>query len=175
MTVSYIVATTGRPTLQRALDSIELWPGDELIVVGDMGHATDARVRFLPSAARGDWGHSERNYAMPLAIGQYLAHLDDDDIYLPGARRAMDQAAAVAPGRPLVFRIKWSNGLTLWKDQNIRFGNVGTPMTIMPNVRQKFGQWGSFYGGDHAFLKTCRWKSSDYRWRREIIAHIRPS
>jgi hypothetical protein len=174
MTVSYIVATTGRPTLQRALDSIELWTGDELIVVGEMGHARDARVRWLPSPARGDWGHSERNYAMPFAKGDYLAHLDDDDIYLPGARAMMDKAIHATPGRPVVFKIQWSDGHTLWKDRQIKFGNVGTPMVVMPNVRHKLGKWAPFYGGDHAFLKTCRWKSADYAWRTEVLAHIRP-
>ncbi len=174
MTVSFIVATTGRPTLQRALDSIELWQGDELIVVGDMGHAVDDRVRFLPSPARGDWGHAERNYAMPLALGQYLAHLDDDDVYAPGARALIEKAINAAPKRPVVFKIQFSNGHTIWKERAIKFGNVGTPMTVMPNVRHKLGKWGSFYGGDHAFLKTSRWKPQEYAWRTEVLAHIRP-
>ncbi len=174
MTVSYIVATTGRPTLQRALDSIETWPGDELIVVGNMGSAVDARVRFLPHGPGKDWGHKERNYAMPFATGDYLAHLDDDDVYLPGVRALMDTAIHLTPGRPVVFKIKFSNGAMIWKERAIKFGNVGTPMTVMPNVRHKLGTWGSFYGGDHAFLKTCRWTPAEYAWRADVLAHIRP-
>ncbi len=173
MTISFLVATTGRPTLKRALDSIELWPGDELIVVGNMGGFEDPRVRFLPHRPGKDWGHTERNYAMPFAKGEYLAHLDDDDAYVPGARALMERTAD-QPRRPVVFRLRDRTGHELWKDRQIRMGNVGTPMVIMPNVKAKLGRWAPRYGGDYDFLKSSRWRHEEYLWRPEVIVEIRP-
>lgn len=174
MTVSFIVATTGRPGLRRTLDSIELWPGDELIVVGDMGGLTDARVRFLPHRPMHDWGHAERNYAMPFATGDYLSHMDDDDVYAPGARALME-LPITHPWRPVVFKMQGPDGWTIWKDRAIRFGNVGTPMTLMPNIPAKLGRFGPKYGGDCEFLKSSRWLPHDYIWRPEVVALLRPA
>ena len=90
--ISFIVASIGRPSLSQTLRSIELFPGDELIVVGAMGNTSDPRVRFIPATPGGDWGHSERNLVMPYARGQYLAHIDDDDVYVLGTRQRMEDA-----------------------------------------------------------------------------------
>lgn len=174
--ISFIVPTIGRESLAKTLASIELRRGDEVLVVGNVKELTnynsadDTTYRFIPCPPGGDWGHSERNFATPLCRGKYIAHIDDDDVYAPGARAVMAEAIATAFGRPIIFRMRFPNGITLWQEPVIRCGNLGTPCFLIPNVPEKLGRWEPFVGGDCAFLESCKWKPEDYSWRPEVIA-----
>lgn len=170
--ISFIVPTVGRPSLMTALRSIEARPGDEIIVVGDHYRCKDPRVRYVDCPPGNDWGASERNFAQPLAKCRYMAHIDDDDVYAPGTRALMQDAIEKTPGRPVLFRMRAPNGVTLWQDKRIYCGNVGTPQILMPNRPTMLGTWGSFVGGDCAFLESCKWKAEDYVWRPEIICLV---
>ena len=173
MTVSFIVATIGRPSLSETLASIETWPGAEVIVLGNVPDTTDGCVRYVASPPGGDWGATERNVAMPMARGQYLAHIDDDDVYVPGARAILAEAIAATPNRPMVFRMEYWDGLIVWQDQVMRPGNIGTPMVITPNDPAKLGRWGEgMYTGDFHFYETMGWTSHDLVWRTEILTKI---
>lgn len=170
--ISFIVPTLGRPSLIATLKSIELWPGDEILVVGNVREGTSGQVRYIPHLPGGDWGHTERNFAMPLARCPYMAHIDDDDTYAHGTRALMEDALRSAPGRPTIFRMQFPNGITLWQEPVIRCGNLGTPCFLTPNEPGKLGKWGSFVGGDCQFLETSGWRPEEYVWRPEIIAHL---
>jgi len=168
--ISFIVATIGRPSLLKTLASIECRPGDEILMVSNGFRVADSRVRFVDCPPGGDWGHTERNYAMPFARGQYMAHIDDDDVYAPGHRALMQSAINQSPGKPTVFRMRFPNGITIWDTPEIRCGNLGTPCFLIPNMPTKLGTWGSFVGGDCAFLESSKWKPEEYAWRKEVIA-----
>lgn len=170
--ITFIIPTTGRPSLQRTLASIECWPGDEILLVGDRVFVDDPHVRSVQCAKGNDWGHTERNVGMPHAQGRYLAHIDDDDIYVPGARALMADAIQQTPDRPVLFKMQAPNGVTLWQHKEIRCGNVGTPQILMPNQPTMFGRWESFIGGDCAFLQSCKWNAEDYVWREEVICFV---
>lgn len=174
MTVTYIVPTTGRSTLQATLQSIECWPGDEILLVSDGVKVSHPCVKHVQCPAGQDWGHSERNFATPMARGRYIAHIDDDDVYAPGTRRFMADAMRKNPGQPVMFRMRYNNGIVLWREQILRCGNVGTPMFLMPNMPTKLGNWEPQVGGDFLFLESSKWKASEYVWRPEIIALLRP-
>jgi len=168
--ITFVVASVGRPSLRAALDSIECRNGDQILVVGNMGDISDERVRFLPCEPGKDWGHTERNRAAPHIQTRYFANLDDDDVFAPGARALMADAIDKNPARPTLFRMRYPNGYTLWSEPILRFGNVGTPMMLMPNDR--IGTWGSFNGGDFHFLVSSGWNAEDFVWRSEVIAHL---
>lgn len=168
--ITFVVASIGRPSLRAALDSIACGPGDEIVVVGSMGAVTDPRVRFVPCEPGRDWGHTERNVAAPHIRTRYFANLDDDDRYAPTARVLMADAIAQAPDRPVLFRMMYPNGYTLWDEPVLKFGNVGTPMMLIPNIRERLGAWGSYNGGDFGFLSTSGWAAEEYVWRTDIIA-----
>lgn len=173
--ITTIVPTIGRPTLIDTLRSIEMFPGDEIIVIGNVKesvveYGNNTRVRYVPYAAGKDWGHTERNVAMTMVRTPYMAHIDDDDMFDYGTRALMADAIKQAPGRPTIFRMRFPNGITLWQEPVIRCDNLGTPCFLIPNDPDKLGTWGSFVGGDCWFLETSKWKPEEYNWREEIIA-----
>lgn len=170
--ISFIVPTIGRPSLLATLKSIELFPGDEIIVIGNVKDSVNGQTRYVNCLPGGDWGHTERNIAMPMARGQYMAHIDDDDTYVPGTRKLMSHAINRAGGRPVMFKMRYPNGITLWHDQKVYCGNVGTPMFLIPNRPTMLGKWEPYVGGDYAFLESSKWPLDDYVWRSEVIALI---
>lgn len=172
--ITFIVPTLGRSTLISTLQSIELWPGDEILVIGNVYDAQVGQVRYVSAPLGNDWGHSERNLAMTMVRTPYMAHIDDDDRYVAGTRALMNDAIQQAPGRPTIFRMRFPNGLTLWAegDPTIRCGNLGTPCFLTPNHPGMLGTWGSFVGGDCHFLETSKWRHEEYNWRPEVIALI---
>lgn len=181
MSVSYLVATIGRPTLDATLRSIvnQAFPDDEVLVIG----ATDAikakadeyGCRFIHCEPGNDWGATERNYATPFATGQYLAFLDDDDFALYGARAIMQETILTCPGRPIIFRMRYgTDGAVLWHERRLCLGNVGTPMFVLPNEPDKLGTWVGRYGGDFDFINTMKWSADAIVWMPQVIAQIRP-
>ena len=100
--VSVIVPTCDRPVLlRRALESILSQDAfiDEIIIVDD-GEKTDAKaiaesfggnVIYLKNEVKLG-GAASRNRGIKVAQGDYIAFLDDDDIWLPGKMRQQIEA-----------------------------------------------------------------------------------
>lgn len=160
MTLSILVASSGRPTLQATVASIipQLTAGDELLVdVND-----DA-----------PWGHAARNRMMPRAKGDWLLFIDDDDIYLPGALDTVRDAVGPV-ARPHMFRMRYATGDELWKEREVRCGNVSTQMFAVPNLPGCLGRWGDVYEGDFEFIaRTCELTGEPF-WHEDVIALYRP-
>lgn len=191
-TITLIIPTIGRPTLAHTLRSVrgQAWiAGDEVLLVGD-GPTPAARSlwrqfclpgRYLevPGPAR-DWGHTPRNLVMPQAAAAYLMALDDDDELTPGAVAAVRAALAAAPGRPHLFRMDARSlpevCAILWRDREVRHGNVGTPMLVLPSAGRRWGTYTPRYGGDCDFIRTtlALWPPASVVWREEIICTVRP-
>jgi hypothetical protein len=190
--ISIIIPTCGRPSLERALNSVANNGGlilDEIIVVGDGPQPAARQIldcfHAIPFsyAEHGPTrvnGIAQRNFAMPLATGTHLAFLDDDDEYVNGGVSAIRAAANQNPGRVLVFkeeskvaRHPWG---VVWKDKEVRNGNVGTQGIVVPNVRGRIGVWGNHYQGDYDFLRSTvdlyPNKDADVVWVDKIIARL---
>lgn len=169
--ISFIVPTIGRSSLRQTLASIELQPGDEIIVVGNIDRQPDLRAKYIPAQQGNDWGGSERRLGMTAARGKYLAFIDDDDVYVPGARDVMAAVVAEVPDRPIVFRMRYPNGFVLWLEPVMRCGNIGTPMTLMPNDA-KLGTWTGRRECDFDFLQSSGWAPDDYAWATDVIVSL---
>jgi len=166
--ITFIVPTVGRPSLIKTLQSIETYPGDEILLVSNSFRVADPRITYIDCPPGNDWGHTERTFATPQARCSYIAHIDDDDVYTPGARALMQDVIEKSPGRPAMFRMRFPNGITLWADKEITCGNVGTPMFLLPNEQWRFRPWEPFVGGDCKFLELTGWTADDFAWRPEI-------
>jgi len=128
-TITFVVPTSGRETLDRTVRSItsQFAPGDEIIVV-----YTD----------HGDGGNIGTNSAQGRAEGDWIAFMDDDDVFVPGAIAEMRGWAATNPGKIGIFRRKSDAWPTQWSLPELRPGNVARPLFLVPNVRGKLGEWG---------------------------------
>jgi len=100
--ISVIIPTLGRPTLQRAVDSVLPQLGDgELIIVADGPVSQmcwgwiatlmtlDPRVRYYETAPTRSWGAAQYDYGMDIAVGDWCVFLPDDDWMPEGALDAI--------------------------------------------------------------------------------------
>lgn len=160
-TISYIIPSIGRESLARTVASIEKQPGDEIIV-----------VQHTPPS--GNWGNDERNEGMEKAHGLWLAFIDDDDIYVPGHREVQARAITENPHRyPMLFRMRYPSGRVLWRNMELRNGNVGSPMILVPNIKEKLHLWDrERHFADYMFINQWAWPRKRIQWREEVIVLI---
>lgn len=156
-TISFIIPTIGRKSLKNTLDSVETWPGDEVLV-----------IKHNPPS--GHWGNEERQEGTNKAKCDYIAYMDDDDVYVPGARKIMDTAIRENHGLPNLFKIKYPNGRVLWRKRWVKNGNVSSQMILVPNVKAMFYGWDKFHQwADFWFIRRWSWPDRAIVWRNEII------
>ncbi len=155
-TISFIVPTEGRESLKRTLNSIETWPGDEVLI-----------IRHNPPS--GNWGNAEREEGTTKAKCDYLAYIDDDDVYIPGVRAVMEAAIRENHGCPILFRIKYPNGRVLWRKKWVKNGNVSTQMILVPNAKEMLYGWDQKHQwADFWFIHRWGWPSSAIVWHSKV-------
>jgi glycosyltransferase involved in cell wall biosynthesis len=157
-TISVILATSGRETLQDAVDSVI--GAHELHVIHDNSK---------------DFGNTVRNEWMSKCTGTHIAFLDDDDMYTPDAIEAMVSLAHEEV--PSIFRMNHMEGI-LWRDKRFMFSNFGTPCLVVPNVPEQLGTWKAFTeygrGGDWMFIEETVKNMGGPHWCDHVVALIRP-
>lgn len=169
-TFHILIATAGRPTLKRMLDSLkpQLSERDALTIVFDGKGAksqsgfTDAWkegfkcpiATFEEEPALGAWGHGIRNKYQGILKPEttYILHADDDDQYTPNAFEVL-RAKCVKPECLYVFRFSTQAGRIIPSPgiKAIEQNNIGTPCGVVPFKTATRGTWGSNYGGDGSY------------------------
>lgn len=189
--LSIIIPTMARWTLPRLLDSIPDDDDLEALIIGDtfQHDFTDAfyemsskfthrtNIQWLiHDGGLHMYGHPQRNYGMYLAKGDWLMFSQDDNVYLDGAfdlvrERIHNQTF----DQPMLFRIDtWQAGI-VWKDEELRNGNLDADCIIVPNIPEKLGKWRNYYSADTEFiLETADLWDNDVMWCKEVIARARP-
>lgn len=191
LNLSIIVPTPDGGNLPALADSLrkQLYPGDEVIVVGDTFHGPLDAVRdwvlqqpqwrwVEHDAGRAAWGHPQINYGMTVARGDYLLFQDDDDIYAPGALVNVHRAIRRAPLAPHLFRFKAARygGQPIWQQKGVvAVGMIGGHCIVTPNDPARTGRWTDRYEGDFDFIEeTLRlWEPIAPVWREEVIVLAR--
>ncbi len=180
--MSVVIPTIGRETLHATLASVapQLEGRDEVLVVGD-GRPVRAREIFAEQRHRrwhyletdgpcNDAGGTQRDLAATVARCDHLCFMDDDDVFTPDALAAIRRGVAEYPDRVLVFRMD-NYGTVLWRDRAIVYGNVGTPMVVVPTDPTRLASWRL---GDYEFIRgTCE-RLGEPVWRDEVVAIVRP-
>jgi glycosyltransferase involved in cell wall biosynthesis len=207
MNFSIIVPTKGRPTLDRTIRSIlhQMGPEDEMILVADGEEAYDKmwavinphihidQTRNIHLAKTNDVtknnGASQRDLGMKTARGDVLLFMDDDDIYVRRAFRMMRESMISDWAIPHIFRMAAGGGGgyhtevhnftgVLWTDQALRFGNIGTPMVTVPNLRN-LPKWAGFGKNSHDYEfivdLVTNYFGGEVRWHEQITSIIRPT
>lgn len=186
--ISVIIPTIGRRSLERALASIvwQLGPLDEIILVGDGPQKLARRISmafpgisYYETEPTRCWGHAQRNLGMSVAKGSHLCFLDDDDIWLPHGRESIKNGLHEDPDKLLFFRMKHMKK-TLWKTREIAYGNVSTQMYVFPNDPHKLAIWRprpdteNGGGGDFLFaLETAAlWPPGSTVFIEDMVAQL---
>ena len=187
--LSIIVPTIGRDSLRATLASIaSQWDGEQVIVIEDgyLGLASSTYDEFAYDFPAGAWcylghesmggyGHGLRNFCLDEQVveGQWLATIDDDDVYLPGAFAYLREWCCDSP---VFFKMNFgpgshAHGITTWQRQKLLLGEVGTPMILAPVCKARFGL---YYDGDLVYAQSLVDEVGEPIWREEVIAEVRP-
>jgi hypothetical protein len=159
-----LIATIGRPSLQRMLDSLssQLIESDCLTLVFD-GHSSIPSfdlskfkcqvVQHVEPIALGYWGHGIRNkYANLLEKRDFVMHGDDDDIYLPVFSELRKQCTD--PQTLYIARMNLIGDRRVVPEGDfIRMNHIGTPNGIIPYDLNSKSEWKYHHGGDGKFYE----------------------
>lgn len=183
--LTIVIPSIGRPTLENTLNSIasQLERFDQVFVVGD-GHYPETKklvgkygIQYgyfeMAGGPHHDWGARARNFGVDLAKKAYIAFMDDDDQYLPGAFKHIKNAIKSFNGYPFMFRMMHTRSI-IWTTPDLFVGNVSSQMVVVPNDKAKLGRFTDRYEGDFDFIQSTADKYSVYHnpflWREEIIS-----
>jgi glycosyltransferase involved in cell wall biosynthesis len=181
--ISVLIATIGRDTLKRSIDSItpQLGDGDELVVAADGPEAlVKARRQWpacvlVPGSPHGNWGHTPRNLMIPALEGPWVVHQDDDDTMAPEALANVRRHVAEHPGAVHLYRVLYECGYVIWGEKVVCQGNIGTRFIVH---RKEHAGWFDplLAWGDFNFVKTTVENSGvEPIWHEEYLTHDRPT
>ena len=160
-------------------------PGDEVLVVGDgyqsraerlVESARDAglNARYVSHGPTRNFGNAQRTFALGMCHGDYVAFLDDDDVFGPEAFIQIRKALTAEPARVYLFKTIAPWGEVVWTDPGvIEQGNVCTIQLVVKNERP-FPPWGLRQGANVSWTQLMSFQRGPIRWRREITTICRP-
>lgn len=194
-TLSLLVPThrEDRP-LRRALDSVrgQLLASDEVLVIGDTHDGSLPAVEALVAeygplyryvehdTGFHDWGHSQLQYGMTLARGDYIHMSDDDDVWAPDALRVFREAAgSVEEPVPFLFRFQSYVGPVFWVQRGYFARDwIGGHCLLAPNIPDRLGAFTSAYNGDFDVVESTvnhYGGPQNAVWVDHVVAIARPS
>lgn len=98
----------------------------------------------------GYWGHKLRNEKYSNLEGDFVLHLDDDDIYMPNTIK-IAKRICTDKNKLYIFKIFSPLHGILWKEPKVALRNISTQSGIIPTKLNNLGNWGYSYGGDYEF------------------------
>lgn len=186
--LSIVIPTQGRDTLARCLESMR--PSHhggrrpEILVVADTHSPLLLDVRAVchtygvtyleHDAGYHDWGYPQLRYGYERATGAYILNIGDDDIYVPGAFKAMQAAIEASPPGPVMFRAELHPSphrgntapVLVWSERRLEEGIITGQNLATPNVTGKIGGWTNDW--KHCLETVALWDGA-VTWRDETI------
>jgi len=183
MTFNVLIATRGRPTLQRMLDSLspQLLNDDCLTIVFD-GHRVapvfdtssfkcPVQIHCEP-VALGYWGHGIRNkYARLLERRDFVMHADDDNIYLSDA---FSQLRTRCLDKHTLYVAQVKSSIHGMLGSGLKRGKIDTGCGIIPYDLNQKCNWEYYHGGDGSFYEGLA-KLTKPEFLPTLIQYWRPS
>jgi hypothetical protein len=174
-TFNVLIATTGRPSLQRMLNSLlpQLTENDALTIVFDGMDKIPTIFNFSNSkckiyqynepVALGFWGHGIRNkYANLLEPKDFIMHADDDDLYEYDTFDFLRNTCIDSTKLYIcLVRCILQNCIIGTVGTEIKVNKIGTQCGIIPYEYNKNATWQLFYGGDGMFYEELNRKYSN--------------
>jgi hypothetical protein len=107
---------------------------------------------YVEETNLGYWGHAIRNKYNNLK-GDFVFHVDDDDNITSDC---MNEVRNICKDKNTIyiFKMKLANNDIIWKTKEIIFGEIGTPMGIIPVNINSTSIFTYKYGGDYDFYKN---------------------
>ena len=170
-----LIATGGRPSLLRMLDSLrgELEECDAITIVFD-GDAALGKSEFSESWLQGHkskvniieqipnlgyWGHGIRNKYQGILNPSttFVLNADDDDMYLPGSFAVLRRECK-DPDVLYIARVGFDNKSNQMPSQNLKIkeADIGTPCGIIPSGIADKAIWQHRYGGDFDYFNVLQ-------------------
>lgn len=176
--LTVIIPASNRVSLRDTLDSTK--KAEKVIVVGDGACRISSEIAkqfdnvdYFEIEETGDYGASQRNFAMRLVKTPFISFLDDDDIYV---KDGVDKIVSLSKMNALnLFKVQLKNRV-VWQNHQIAYGNLTTGGIVVPSFPQKLGVWTGRYGTDYDFAyMTYKLMQEKVNYVDFILTKTRPS
>jgi glycosyltransferase involved in cell wall biosynthesis len=178
-TLSIIIPTIARPSLERTLQSIPDLPELEIVLIGDgvgshalaAHHARAATLMITREPRSFDCGYNPRNLGLVAAAGEWVTFIDDDDYYTAdGVQRILDfcDRRVHERPRPAVFKMQ-RPGFNdhLWHSPNLEPGNQGLQQFVCPNT-VALPRFLKHYSADFNFMQSVAWMHAGCEFLEQV-------
>jgi hypothetical protein len=188
-TFHILIATAGRPSLKKLLDSLkgELTENDAITIVFDgigkkeksgyndswfSSHICKYNI-IIQDPNLGMAGHPIRTKYQSLLTPEttYIMHADDDDQYIQGSFEKL-RKKCLDPKTLYIVKMKYANDSKLIiprQNTEIKLADIGTPNGIIPFHTAGKAEWGMRYGGDYDYYNTLKQYVKKVVFLEEII------
>lgn len=181
---TFIVPSLGRPTLNRALDSIRKQTDQDwkAIVCFDRVEPTiipddkikverfydDNPPKFRPGIVR--------NYAIKSVTTPWVAFLDDDDTITTNYVAELKVAASTRFNHKspdmVIFKMQYDSGKILPRGSRLHFGGVGISFACRRELFNQF-QFLAIYGEDWGLIYDCMRAGKTVRIVDRVTYHVK--
>jgi hypothetical protein len=191
-----LIATAGRPSLRKLLDSLkdQLTERDAITIVFDgeggkaksgiqrdwlKGHQSQIQVHEQ-TPNLGFWGHGIRSKYQGILSPKctYIMHADDDDFYHAGAfaklRKLCKDPNILYIGKfERVYDHKPTEYFPPHGYNTIEIGKIGTPCGIIPWNSAAKAKWGEYHGGDGQYYLDLKDHVAGHVFLDEVMYSVK--
>jgi hypothetical protein len=185
--IHVLIATIGKESIFNMLDTLkkQLTINDYLTIVFDGPDLPNIdKVKTITSdflcktnviveeKNLGFWGHAIRNKHNKLA-GDFVFHIDDDDNISPDCMKSL-HSICKNKNTIYIFKMDVGEDKVIWKTKEIIFGEIGTPMGIIPTKINSTSEFTYRYGGDYDFYKKLENDGNNIEYVDKVIYIVKP-